>query len=209
MEQAISISSGGQGQQPLAARIHRHPPVETPWGHLGECQKPRHGTAQDWGTLGDTAGLSPSETTAKDKKNPAEQAGECLDRWEATDPSQDCRGKSQNNDKATERDWSCRTPRGCQEKTGLNLGSHKSELHTKRTQDFQPDQFSSICFSPTSLIFIPIKLKMPPGVPSTNNFSREKQPFAFSWNQISPDSTLSWPGFPARCFLGRILQDFC
>lgn len=38
VEQAIPVAGGGQGQQALAARIHRHPPVETPWGDLGECE---------------------------------------------------------------------------------------------------------------------------------------------------------------------------
>lgn len=65
-------------------------------------------------------------------------------------------GKGQDSDKATKRGgWSCKTPRGCQEKAGLNLGSHKSELHTNRSQDFHPDQFSFICFSPTPLISLP------------------------------------------------------
>lgn len=36
VQQTIPIASGGQGQQTLAARIHRRPPVETPWGDLGE-----------------------------------------------------------------------------------------------------------------------------------------------------------------------------
>lgn len=36
VEQAIPVAGGGQGQQPLAARIHCHPPVQAPWGNLGE-----------------------------------------------------------------------------------------------------------------------------------------------------------------------------
>ena len=48
MEQAVPITGGGQGKQPLAAGIHVRPPVQTTCGNIRERVNGARDTTWNW-----------------------------------------------------------------------------------------------------------------------------------------------------------------